>query len=271
MDLARGWIAETQRLYESGRPFVMATIVKTIGSTPRKPGARMMIVSESEFVGTIGGGQLELLVLAESMRLLKFGGTKILCYDLCPRTGQCCGGKVEVFLEVLNDQPHLVIFGAGHVGQALAQTMAGTTFGVHLVDDREDWIHRNDHKNGTDPLERIEKHQTSWHSFASEWNWDQERSYVVIMTPSHSMDEEIVEFFLKVPVAYLGLIGSRPKWAKFQQNLMNKGVERDLFQRVTSPIGLALGGGDAPKEIAISVAAQLLQIQSRKKEKEEEK
>lgn len=243
------WPKIIGELSQKGRPFVVATVVKTVGSTPREIGAKMVILSEREFVGTVGGGQLELLVLAEAIKALGQKRTRLLHYDLCPRTGQCCGGQVEVLLEVVNVNAQLYIFGSGHVGLALARTMSGTSFEVTVIDDRAEWL--------AQLSPETQRYQGSWQNFVSSGaRWNQDESYVVIMTPSHAMDEELVEYFLDKPVAFLGLIGSRPKWARFQQNLKAKGFTD--FTKVQCPVGLDLGESKAPQEIAISISAQLL-------------
>lgn len=91
------WWDKYQELSQDGRPFVLATVVKSVGSTPRKPGTKMLIESSGRFWGTIGGGQLEVLVLAEAAKALAAGEGRLARFDLCPRTGQCCGGSTEVF------------------------------------------------------------------------------------------------------------------------------------------------------------------------------
>lgn len=231
----------------------MLTVVKTLGSTPREVGTRMIVRHNGEFFGTIGGGQLEAMAIAESLQNIKEGNPKTVKFDLCHRTGQCCGGSVEILMEVLNGGPRLYVFGAGHVGQALARTLAGTSIDVHLIDEREAWI-----KSERLP-EGVKTHQMPWQSFVAEAPWDGHKTMAVVMTPSHATDQDIVEDILGRPFAFLGMIGSQPKWARFQQNLIKKGVAPEKLEKVKCPVGLDIGG-NAPQEIAISIAAQLLKI-----------
>ncbi|MCB0365260.1 MAG: xanthine dehydrogenase accessory protein XdhC [Bdellovibrionaceae bacterium] len=245
------WWDKYQELSQDGRPFVLATVVKSVGSTPRKPGTKMLIESSGRFWGTIGGGQLEVLVLAEAAKALAAGEGRLARFDLCPRTGQCCGGSTEVFLEVQNQNPRVYVFGAGHVGQALCRTLAETAFDVHVIDDRPEWI-----DSSRLPME-VTRHLMNWEAFLPETHWCDKKTYAIIMTPSHEEDRKLLKELLARPAAFVGLIGSRTKWARFQQQLMEEGVPAEALKKVSCPVGLDIGG-ETPQEIAISIAAQLL-------------
>ncbi len=252
------WISKLEAFKDENQPFVMVTVVSSKGSTPRKPGTRMLIKKDLQFWGTIGGGKLELLVLTDAQKCIQTGESQLISYNLCEKTGQCCGGVVEVFMEVFNTQIDFYIFGAGHVGQSLAQVMDGTEFRVHLVDDRKKWIE-------SDQLpESVNKYACTWTDFVEKTKWNKEKSCVLIATPSHETDLEIVAYMLHQPHLYLGLIGSRSKWIKFQQKLINKGFVSEQLKSVRCPVGLDIGG-NSPREIAISVAAELLKTSQKRK------
>lgn len=249
------WWERVAEVAKEGEPFVLATLVKGVGSTPRKPGTKFIIKKNGSFVGTIGGGQLEALVIAEALKLFVTKKPKLIRYELCPRTGQCCGGVVEIFLDLINHQPQLFVFGAGHVGQALTQTMVGTPFEIHVIDPRNEWL---------DSISQsASKHFMNYDDFCKNSLWKQTPSYIVIMTPSHEQDLELLSFFLEKELTFLGLIGSRSKWARFQQKLIERGFKEKDLNRVTCPIGLDLGG-DTPQEIAISIAAQLISLNAKR-------
>ncbi len=255
------WIDKLKKFKEENQPFVMVTIVSSKGSTPRNPGTRMLIKSELQSWGTIGGGKLELLVLSEAQKCLQTGDSKLVSYRLCEKTGQCCGGAVEVFMEVFNVQPNLYIFGAGHVGQSLAQVLEGTDLNVNLIDERKQWI------ESESLPESVNSHACSWADFVGKIKWNKENSCILIATPSHETDFEILNYMLGKPHLYLGMIGSRSKWVKFQQKLINKGFELEQLQKVRCPVGLDIGG-NSPREIAISIAAELLKTTQALKRKE---
>lgn len=126
------WVDKLVEL--KNQPLALATIAHVKGSAPRNEGAKVIVLSDGTFFGTIGGGNLEKQVLEDAQRYLKEDRTQSIHYTLCESTGQCCGGVVDVLIEVLNMNPKVYIFGAGHVGQALCRTLVGTIFAVHAID-----------------------------------------------------------------------------------------------------------------------------------------
>ena len=244
--LAHLWRTENQT-------YVIATVIDTGGSTPRLEGTRL-VTNGTCFGGTIGGGAVEKLVIEKSQELL-------ISSELCATVSvhlvrdlaMCCGGKMSVFLNKVKSQPSLVIFGAGHIGRALATMSAETQFGVSVVDDRPNWIAADNfgakiHAINEDP---------AW--FAKQ-STDNQSTYYLIVTHSHDLDQNLVETLLKQPSkpAFIGLIGSRGKWARFQARLLAKGFSATDLERVHCPCGLNIGS-ETPGEIAVSVLAQLIQ------------
>lgn len=238
-------------LRRSGRPAVMVTLVRCKGSTPREVGAKMIVFADGKFLGTIGGGALENKAIHDALPCFETRQSQSMQYQLCATTGQCCGGVVDVMMEVVNMEPVIHIFGAGHVGQALCRVLMGTPFQVHVVDPREEWLSQL-------PGE-VQRDAKDWQTVIDCTRWDAARSYAVVMTHSHAMDQEIVGTLMERPLRYLGLIGSRNKWLDFQLHLSKSGKDPSLFSRVKCPIGIDVGG-KSPQEVAISVSAELLQV-----------
>jgi len=249
------WIARLDELRRGGIPAVVVTVTGGTGSAPRDAGAKMIVRADGAFEGTIGGGHLEMLAIEEARRRVEIGESGSIRYPLGAKTGQCCGGVVDLFYEVVNAGPHLYVFGAGHVGQAVARTLEGTPFTVHLVDERTEWVNAPQLPVG------VVRHESEWDEFARAARWDARQTYVVIMTFRHDLDEKILEGILssRRDLRYLGLIGSAAKWERFRQRLLQKGIHEAALSRVRSPIGLPVGG-KAPAEIAISLGAELLGI-----------
>lgn len=236
------------------RPSVLCTVVKVTGSAPREPGARMCVGAE-EFSGTLGGGELERLVIAEARSLLLDPQAKPVLREivLCKETGQCCGGRVEVFLQPLRARRTLHLFGGGHVGRAAAEVLAGTPLDVVVVDPRPDWLAglpSGVRAQAADPLE-----------YAKARTWSPEDA-AIIWTFSHDMDFALVKHLLPLPLGYLGLIGSEHKSKVFLARLMDgdpKGGWDKLWkERLHCPVGLPLRSKN-PKVIAVAAAAELLQ------------
>ena len=152
------WIEKSAELEQSGEQFAIVTITQCKGSSPREVGAKMIVLPSGDFFGTIGGGNLEKIAISDALECLEKSKSKHLPYPLCFRTGQCCGGAVEVFIEIQGMQPRLYIFGAGHVGQAVAQVMVGTGFAIQMIDDRAEWI-----ESPNIPRGYLRKKKTGWH------------------------------------------------------------------------------------------------------------
>ena len=245
------WIDKVGALRKKGEPFVVVTLTVNSGSTPREVGAKMVVCADNSFFGTIGGGRLEELAISDANAALEEGVSRSIRYPLNKVTKQCCGGSVELFMEVLNSGPHLYIFGGGHVGEAICQTLTGTPFTLHLIDSRESCF-----TPGRISTDVIQHHQP-WEDFVAEAEWLENRTYAVILTHSHQTDLEILEALLQKPLCYLGLIGSKSKWSHFQQRLLQNGVDPQWIDKVKCPIGIDTGG-KAPKEVAISLGAELL-------------
>ena len=155
------WLSKAQELTAAGEVFALVTVTSVKGSTPRGPGAKLIVRPDGRFDGTVGGGQLERLVLEDALRCLGEAQSSPRQYPLCFRTGQCCGGAVETFVEVMGLCPILHVFGAGHVGQSLCQTMMGTPFVVHVIDERPEWIQSRElpaavHRHQIAPMRYVE-------------------------------------------------------------------------------------------------------------------
>ncbi|MBI4404307.1 MAG: xanthine dehydrogenase accessory protein XdhC [Deltaproteobacteria bacterium] len=245
------WINGCKKLQSEGLPFVLVTIVRCVGSTPRDLGTRMIVRADGGILGTIGGGNLEQMVIRDALDCIQKGITHVVRYPLACRTKQCCGGSVEVLMEAMNIHPVLYIFGAGHVGSRLAEIMLGTPFEVHLIDERKDWL-----RSQTLPTEII-THTGTLAENEKKILWDKQRTFIVVMTHDHQLDEQIIESIFAHKTAYIGLIGSESKWATFEERLSERGTPAEKLKNVRCPVGLDIGG-KSPSEIAISIAAELI-------------
>lgn len=229
----------------------IVTVTGCAGSTPCAVGAKMLVRLGGEFFGTIGGGHLEELALADAQACMVAETSKMFRYPLGAKAGQCCGGIVDTFVEVLGAAPRLYLFGVGHVGQALARILDGTAFQVHAIDARPEWI-----EHAALPLS-VNRHACAWDEFVDGAAWDDERTYAAIMTHRHDVDQDIVNVLVDKPTKYVGLIGSHTKWARIRERLSARGISDEKLARVKCPIGIDIGG-KAPQEVAVSIAAELL-------------
>jgi xanthine dehydrogenase accessory factor len=249
---------------------VLVRVESTQGSAPREAGTWMAVWADG-LTATIGGGQLEFQATREARELL--AGTRapfdgIQRYPLGPSLGQCCGGVMYLSYQRIAsaDAPALqrelvarlepvALFGGGHVGAALARLLAALPFAVRWIDSR-DGVFPEQLPAQID-TEHSEPVQDAVAALAP-------GSRVLIMSFSHAEDLDIVIACLKRlrernDLPYIGLIGSKTKWATFSHRLEARGFTADELARITCPIGVPGITGKEPEVIAVAVAAQLLQ------------
>ncbi len=250
---------------------VLVSVDSAQGSVPREAGAWMAVFAD-HFIGSIGGGHLELQAIGEARRRLAgVAGEPLLRYPLGPSLGQCCGGVVHLRFEQIGatDAAALAVrlaprripvalFGGGHVGQALVVALGPLPFAVRWIDSRDeifpDAVPANVECEHSDPVQAAVADLVAG-------------SHVLVMSFSHAEDLDIVAACLMRQRLYgdlpfIGLIGSKTKWATFRHRLEERGFGKPELAQVTCPIGLPGIPGKQPEVIAASVAAQLLQLRS---------
>ncbi|MFQ5334796.1 MAG: XdhC family protein, partial [Flavobacteriales bacterium] len=119
-----------------GNTFAACTIVATKGSAPLKAGAKMLVLQDASIHGTIGGGNLEKKVIENALKVIKENKPRLFHHELLRQHGMCCGGTVDIFIEPVMPNKKLYIFGAGHVGKAIARHALGLDFDIFVIDDR---------------------------------------------------------------------------------------------------------------------------------------
>jgi len=237
-----GIFTEITQKQTSGEPFALATIVKTVGSSPRDVGAKMLINVDGSISGTIGGGQFERLVIDDCLSLFAGKISHLLkTYRFSENspntTGMYCGGEAEVFIELFGKINRLIIFGGGHIGKELVKIASGLNFKIIVVDNRKDIL-----DSYNTPVETVLTDLDYNDNFPSL----DEDCYVVIVTHGHKYDRSVLEKVL----------------SKVFSQLKEYGIKQSLLGKVHAPIGLNIGA-EGPFEIAVSIAAEL--IYSRKK------
>ena len=250
---------------------VLVLVDASQGSVPRENGAWMAVFGQ-DFIGTIGGGHLELLAIEEARRRLAVAtGDAVLRYPLGPGLGQCCGGVVHLRFETVGtadgaslahrlapQRVPVALFGGGHVGRALVRALGPLPFALRWIDSRDEIF--PDDVPGNVECEHSDPVQAAVADLAP-------GSHVLVMSFSHAEDLDVVAACLKRQrerndLPFLGLIGSKTKWATFRHRLDERGFSKQELAQVTCPIGLPEIRGKQPEVIAVSVSAQLLQLRS---------
>jgi len=239
-------------LAAANQPFVAVTLVDVHGSTPQDAGSKVIVTPAGLDHGTVGGGKVEAKAIEQALGLMRSGGrTCFVDWSLKADVGMTCGGRVRLYFESVNVNVWpIVIFGAGHVTQALARLLAELPCAVTCIDPRAEWLSRLPESAATicteDPSGQVE-------SLA-------EDAFVLCMTQGHRSDFPVLRrvFELGRAFPFLGVIGSQAKAAVLRRELKDAGVAAGEID-FRCPVGLPIGSNH-PAEIAVSIAAQLLEV-----------
>ncbi|MES3674688.1 xanthine dehydrogenase accessory protein XdhC [Halomonas elongata] len=256
------WHSALDRLQRQARPHALASVVGTAGSTPREPGAKMVITPDAVH-DTLGGGSFEFQVIDVARAALAAGegGSHLEAFPLGGRSGQCCGGYVHVLIEVFTGAEMTVaLFGAGHVGRALVEILAPLPWRVLWFDSRDDAF-----PSGVESHERLSCRRIAAGSegpdVASAVDSLPSGCHALVMTHDHAEDRALVDALLRHgDCASLGLIGSASKWASFRRRLADAGHDAAALGTVRCPIGVPGAKGKRPYEIALATATELLTL-----------
>jgi xanthine dehydrogenase accessory factor len=289
------WLQALQQLYgahSSGRgmPSILITVADTQGSTPRAAGTRMVVTQAGQRYDTIGGGHLEWRAIELAQAILQDANAsaarkpytpQLHRFPLGPALGQCCGGTVQLLFEKIDPGmrakamiaglvqaweqerelwPQILLFGAGHVGRALAALLGALPCRLLWIDERDDLFPAAVPGNAI--IEITDDPETAVRNAAA-------GSYFIVMTHSHAIDQQLSERILRRgDAAWFGLIGSDTKRRLFRKRLAQRGLTEQQLAGMTCPIGILGIDNKEPSSIAVAVAAQLLQLWDKNKAKQ---
>ncbi len=246
---------EIHAALQRGERVAVATVVKTIGAAPCGVGSKMLIHADATTDGSFAGPRTNGKVVQEALQAIHQGHSYITHIHLDADQGEAvgsCGATLEVFFEVLQPEPRLIIAGAGYVAQALARLAAHLDFRIVVVDDRRELA---------DPHAFSDKVQLTFGDIPQmirELKPD-ESSWIVIVTRGHHLDQHVLRTALETRAAYIGMIGSPNKVKHIFKDLLTAGIARERLTQVHAPIGLDLGA-QTPDEIALSIAAEMVML-----------
>lgn len=254
---AQAWLAD-------GRPAMLVTVTEHRGSVPRETGTRMLVAADA-VAGTIGGGHLEWQAIHRAREALMAGAStpQQVAIALGPTLGQCCGGALSLRSEALSaaalaawpdEAPlfFLQLYGAGHVGRAIVRLLATLPCEVQWIDERD----------GEFPADASapQVQRLCVEPVQAEVRLAPPGAFYLVLTHSHTLDQAITEAILRRgDFAFLGLIGSATKRARFLRRFEQRGIAPATLARMHCPIGVPGISGKQPEVIAIAVVAQLLQ------------
>nr|WP_312970313.1 xanthine dehydrogenase accessory protein XdhC [Brucella intermedia] len=254
------------RAFLNRRPdSVLVEVTDVKGSAPRDAGAWMLVARDMIF-RTIGGGQLEYMAIDHARKILAGGRDTPMDVPLGPEIGQCCGGRVGLSFKRVNrgltdelvgkvdaeiaTRPHVYVFGAGHVGDALANALSFTPVRVVLVDTREAELMACDVPGVETCLSAMPEQVVRSAPPGSAF---------IVLTHDHALDFLIVtEALQRRDAVYVGMIGSKTKKATFKNWLKREMGSDNLFENLVCPVGGAVVKDKRPEVIAALVAAEVL-------------
>ncbi len=246
-------LEELVRLRRDGQSVVMATVVATKGSTPRRAGARMLVLRDGSIRGTIGGGVREADVIERARKLFRKGEARLISLDFHEEGEGCegpiCGGEMEVFMERIDPVRRVVIAGGGHVGYFLQRFLVLLELKTVVFDERAELASAERFPGAELHVEPFEGGLGSLRIGPNDG--------IVVITPEHNFDQVVLKQALATGAGYVGMIGSKKKIKAIFDNLRAEGVSDEQIARCHSPIGLDIGA-ESPAEIALAIAGEIV-------------
>lgn len=254
---ATSFYERLQELLQEGIPFVSVTVVDVQGSVPQDAGSKMLVTIDGHYVGTVGGGKVEKRAIEEAQAMLanKNGReTKFVNWALDRDIGMTCGGSMKLFFEPFNlNTWKIVVFGAGHVANALINLLVKLDCHITCFDPRQEWL---DKLPQSAKLKRVLAPDMP--SMVESLDED---AFVLCITMGHTTDKPILLEILRQNrrLPYLGVIGSKAKSERLKKDVRESGLSQECENAFLCPIGMDIGTNH-PQEIAVSIVAQLLQV-----------
>jgi len=207
-------------LQEKGEAVALCTIVETQGSTPRHAGSKLLVRSDGSFIGTVGGGEVEIRIIQEGLDAISSGQARLIEYNMVdPARGDpgVCGGTLRVFVEPVLPKPQVVILGGGHVGKAVGHLAKWLGFYVVVSDDRPEFCTPEANPDA-DELYPVEMADLPKHMKITA------NTYLILTTRGSNIDIAGLKPLLDTPAAYIGVIGSKRRWITKRKALIEQGV-----------------------------------------------
>lgn len=268
-------IKKAIQLLNNSEDLALAVIIEGEGSMPRHGGANMIICQDGSIQGSVGGGALEAAVRKKAAWVISSKSGAILDFNLTAQDsanmGMICGGRGRVRIDYLEaGNPASIeylnglsqdcrgkafVFGAGHCGEKLVPLLGQVGFRTIILDDRMEYAN-HERFAAADEIVVLDSFTDALQNLPID-----EKSYIIILTRGHLHDKTVLQQSLKTKARYIGMIGSRQKREETYRALREEGFTTEDLNRVTSPIGLSIGA-ETPEEIAVSIAAQLIQVRA---------
>ncbi len=237
---------------KKGQSYALATVIEaTLKGTPRKSGAKMIILEDGSLFGSIGGGRNEKAAKEECLKAIKSGKPAIVTYNYFGQKGQSiCGGQIKVFIEPFAAQKHFIICGAGHIALPLSFIGKMLNFKVIIIDDRKEFANKRRFPHVDQVI--VGDYTKALGKLPLNLN-----TLVMVVTRGNEHDFTCLKTVIKSNIGYLGVISSKAKRIKFFNRLKEMGIAEKYLKKVNIPAGLDIGA-QTPEEIAVSITAEMI-------------
>jgi len=258
----RDYLERANTLADGGVVFVTVTLIQPEGHVPQDIGAKAIVTHKGLAWGTVGGGRLEAAAIEHAKKMIARAlagvdtnqpvAPEMIRYELQRDLNMVCGGAATFFYELsIGHIWNIALFGAGHVAQATAALLSTFHCNLQCIDHREEWLRMIQPKHNvrtvltSDPCECVARLSAG--------------TFYLCMTQGHASDLPIVrQILMRGDAAFIGVIGSEPKARTLRSTLIQEGFAEQAVANIHCPVGLPIGS-NSPAEIAVSIAAQLLQ------------
>jgi xanthine dehydrogenase accessory factor len=259
-----GFYEQLVALERERTAFVLVILTESLGSTPQDTGAKMLVTAAGLHTGTVGGGKVEAKAIGVAQEMLT-GATaapRFVNWALKGDVGMTCGGSVKLYFE-----PHAAggagaawpvwVFGAGHVVQALVPVLAPLDCQLTVVDPRREWLDKLPRARNARYVEAAEP--------ADLVPTMPDHAFLLCLTKGHASDRPVLQRALaERNFPFVGVIGSEAKARVLQKEMTTAGLPAKRAKEFHCPVGLPFGNND-PREIALSIVAQLLTERDRQR------
>jgi xanthine dehydrogenase accessory factor len=250
-------LVQAYQAYQKSQSYAFATIIEaTLKGTPRKSGAKMIVLEDGSSYGSIGGGRNEKAAKEECVKAIKSGKSSVVIYNYFGREGESvCGGQMKVFIEPYLAKKDFIICGGGHIGLPLSVLAKMMNFKVTIIDNRKEFASKKrfphvDQVIFGDYVKSLKKFNITTDT------------YIMIVTQGNEHDFECLKTVIKSDAGYIGVISSKPKRIKFFNRLKEGGMDEKWLKRIDIPAGIDIGA-QLPQEIAVSIISAVISVKNK--------
>jgi xanthine dehydrogenase accessory factor len=244
---------ELSAALEAGRPVALVTIVATQRSVPRRAGTKMLVFADGDTIGTVGGGEMEAKAVAAARSAIEARKPQVVTYELVnPNEGDpgICGGELTLYMEPYMSPHSVYVIGCGHVGVAVIDLAHWLGYRTIAIDDRPDLV-------GEDVLPNADVRFAGSVADAIAAHPVPEDASIIVVTRSPEVDVRILPDLVETPARYIGVMGSRKRWAATRDELLAKGIPAGKLDRLHVPIGIEIKA-ETLEEIAVSILSEVI-------------